>query len=72
MRCPKCGSTNVVSNSVSVAKTERRGCLSWTLWILLALCTFGLILIIPIITNNRVVSKVKVVHVCQDCGNSWY
>ena len=36
------------------------------LWILLACCTCGIALLIPILTRKG--SKTKSVIVCQDCG----
>lgn len=71
IRCKKCGSTNVVVQAVTEVKTKHRGCLGWTLWILLAICTFGLILIIPLITNSKTKSKTHSEAVCQSCGNRW-
>lgn len=47
MVCPKCGSSNVIVQAVTDVKTKHRGCSGWMLWILLAICTVGLILIIP-------------------------
>lgn len=72
MICKKCKSENVVVENETQIKTKRRGCLGWILWILLAIVTFGLILIIPIITNSKVKSKSKRVAICQSCGNKWY
>ena len=69
--CPKCGSHNIKVENETKVSTKRRGLLGWSLWILLALCTFGLILIIPIITNSKVKSKSNVVGICQNCGHKW-
>lgn len=75
MKCKKCGSTNLSINEVADvnAKTKHRGCLGWCLWILLALCTCGLIIIIPLITNSKtkVKTNIRKRAVCQDCGFSW-
>lgn len=71
MICPKCQSENVKVDNVTEVKTKHRGCLSWCLWILLALCTCGLILIIPLITNSKTKSKTKTMAVCQNCGHTW-
>lgn len=71
MTCPKCGSSNVTVQVVESVKTKHRGCFSWLLWILLAICTFGLILIIPLITNGKTKSKMHTVAVCQNCGKRW-
>lgn len=69
--CPKCGSSNVRLENETEVVTKRRGCLGWLLWILLAVFTLGLILIIPLITNSKVKSKSKVVGICQECGHKW-
>jgi len=71
MQCPKCNSTNVTVQPVTTVKTKHRGCLGWAFWILLAICTFGIILIIPLLTNSKIKSKTKIMAVCQNCGNSW-
>lgn len=71
MVCPKCGSENVTVQAVTDVKTKRRGCLGWCLWILLACCTLGLILIIPLLTNSKTKSKTHSEAVCQNCGNRW-
>lgn len=71
MVCPKCGSENVTVQAVTDVKTKRRGCLGWCLWILLAICTVGLILIIPLLTNSKTKSKIHTEAICQDCGNRW-
>ncbi|MDR0883135.1 MAG: hypothetical protein LBN05_00780 [Oscillospiraceae bacterium] len=68
-RCPHCGSTAVQYFPVTQVKTKQRGCIGWTLWILLAICTCGLILIIPAITNSKTKSKTRVQAVCQQCGH---
>lgn len=72
MKCPKCGSENVTVTNETEVKTKRRGCLKWCLWLLLAVCTFGLILIIPILTNSKTKSKNRTVCICQNCGKRWY
>lgn len=72
MKCIKCGSANVRVENEVTTNTQRRGCLGWCLWILLAICTFGLILIIPLLTNSKTTSKVRTVCICQDCGHKWY
>ena len=69
MQCPKCGSSDVKIQAVTEVKTKHRGCLGWFMWILLAICTFGLILIIPLITNSKTKSKTHSEAVCQNCGH---
>jgi len=71
MKCPRCGSDNVTVQAITEVKTKRRGCLGWLLWILLAICTLGLILIIPLITNSKTKSKTHSEAVCQNCGHRW-
>lgn len=71
MICPKCKSENVTVQAVTDVKTKHRGCLGWFMWILLAVCTLGLILIIPLITNSKTKSRTHTEAVCQDCGNRW-
>ena len=71
MICPRCGGNNVTFQAVTEVKTKRRGCFGWFLWILLAICTFGLILIIPLLTNSKTKSKTRTEAICQTCGNRW-
>lgn len=75
MICPKCGSEYVTVQAITETetKTKHRGCLGWAMWILLAVCTCGLILIIPAVTNSRTKTKTRT-HteaICQSCGNRW-
>ena len=67
MVCKKCGSHNVTVQAV--AEQKKRGCLGACCWLLLAVCTCGLILLIPLLTRKG--SKTKQYAVCQDCGNKW-
>lgn len=69
--CPRCNGSNILIQSVTEVSTKHRGCLGWALWILLAFLTFGLILIIPALTNSKVKSKNRSEAVCQSCGNRW-
>lgn len=71
MNCPKCGSDRIVFEAVTETKTKHRSCLGWMLWILLAICTLGLILIIPLITNSKTKSKTHTEAICQNCGHRW-
>lgn len=71
MECSNCGSGNVVIQAVTTTKTKRRGCLGWLLWIILAFCTLGLIIIIPLITNSKTTSSTHSEAVCQSCGKRW-
>ena len=69
MQCPNCGSENVLIQHVTQPVIERRGCISWTFWILLAIFTCGLVLIIPAL--NRIKTETCVEATCQDCGDWW-
>lgn len=64
LRCKHCGSTNVTVQAVE--KQKKRGIIMSLLWILLAVCTCGIALLIPLITRKG--SKTKSVIVCQNCG----
>lgn len=71
MTCKRCGSNNVTVQAVTNVKTKRRGCFGWLMWIALAICTCGLILIIPLLTNSKTKSKTHSEAVCQNCGKRW-
>ncbi len=71
MKCPKCGSEHVNTQIKTDVTTKRRGCFGWCMWILLAVCTLGLILIIPLLTNSKTKTNHQTVAICQDCGNTW-
>lgn len=65
--CPKCGSRNVTAQVVE--KQKKRGCFASIMWILLAICTGGLLLLIPLLTRKG--SKTLTFAVCQNCGHKW-
>jgi formate-dependent nitrite reductase membrane component NrfD len=67
----RCGSGNVHVQAVTTIKYRHRGCFGWLLWILLAIITVGLILIIPLLTNTKVKSKTHTEAICQNCGFRW-
>jgi len=71
VHCPRCGSSYVTFQVVTDVRTVHRGCIGWALWILLAVCTLGLILIIPLLTNSKTKSTNHTQAICQNCGNSW-
>lgn len=71
MTCKKCKSNNVTVNFKQKIYTKHRGCLGWSLWLLLAVCTCGLILIIPALSNSKVKSKSKKIAICNNCGHTW-
>lgn len=71
MICPRCNSSNIYVQAVTNTKIKSRGCIGWFFWILLAICTVGLILIIPLLTNSKVKSKTHSEAVCQNCGKRW-
>lgn len=65
--CPKCGSRNVTAQVVE--KQKKRGCFASIMWILLAICTLGTVLLIPLLTHKG--SKTLTFAVCQNCGHRW-
>lgn len=67
MNCPKCNSENV--SVQAVAEQKKRGCLMSCVWIALTVCTFGLIILIPLLTKKG--SKTVSYAICQDCGYRW-
>lgn len=67
MKCQKCGSENVVVQVTQ--KQKKRGCFAATMWILLAICTCGLILLVPLLTRKG--SKTVTYAVCHNCGYRW-
>jgi len=72
MKCPRCKSENIQAISVTEGKIKRRGCISIFIWIILAFCTCGIILIIPLLrggTKGKIKSKTK--FVCLNCGKEF-
>lgn len=67
MVCPKCNSTNVIVSAV--AEKKKRGCIMSCFWILLAICTLGAIIWIPLLTRKG--SKTVTYAICQSCGKRW-
>ncbi len=67
MVCPRCHSTNV--SVQAVAEQKKRGCLMSIVWIILAVCTLGLIILIPLLMHKG--SKTNTYAVCQSCGHQW-
>lgn len=65
--CPRCRSNNVTVQAV--AEQKKRGCLMSIVWIVLACCTLGLIILIPLLTRKG--SKTKTYAICQSCGHRW-
>lgn len=65
--CPNCRSDKVGVQVVE--RQKKRGCFAAMMWILLAICTCGLVLLIPLLTRKG--SKTKTFAVCQDCGYKW-
>ena len=64
MKCKKCGSENVTIQAV--AEVKKRSLISLLLWALLALCTCGIILVIPLWRGKKT-NTIKYA-ICQDCG----
>ena len=72
MKCPKCGSTNIQAIAKTKGKIKKRGLLATLMWLLLAVCTCGLILIIPLMTGGRKGKiKTKTAFVCMECGKEF-
>lgn len=67
MICSKCGSDRV--NVQIVAEQKKRGCLMSFIWLLLAICTIGAIIWIPLLIRKG--SKTVSYAVCQNCGKRW-
>lgn len=65
-RCPECGSRDIRIQMVTDSK--HMGCIGWYFWILIAIFTLGIALLIPIF---RTTSKTKTMAVCQNCGCSF-
>lgn len=76
MKCPKCGSENVITTPVTVTKSKGktkgfgiiRACFGWVLFsfpgILCGLCGMGK-------RKTKTSTKIKMVSVCQDCGKQF-
>lgn len=72
MKCPKCGSEHIQAITKTTGKIKKRGLISSILWIILALCTCGLILLIPLLSNGgKGKIKSQVSFVCLDCGKEF-
>lgn len=71
MICPKCHGNNIDVQVVTEVITKRRGLLGWMMWIMIIICTIGLVIIIPLLTNSKVKSRQHTIAVCQDCGYRW-
>jgi hypothetical protein len=69
--CEKCANTKVTVSVVEKIKTKRRGLLGWLMWAIIILCTCGIAIIIPLLTNKTIGSKTNKIAVCQCCGHSW-
>lgn len=67
LTCKYCGSSNVTVQAVE--KTEKRGCLSVLLWIIIAFCTCGLALLFPLLSKKG--STTHTLIVCQNCGSRY-
>lgn len=72
MKCPKCGSENIQAITKTTGKIKKRGLIASLIWILLAVCTFGIILIIPVLTGgSKGKIKSKTAFVCLNCGKEF-
>ena len=78
MKCPKCRSENVEIQMVSEVKEKRKkGILYWIfigwwwepiLWVFL---TIPKLIFTIFGRKTKVVTEVKKIAICQDCGHSW-
>lgn len=76
MKCPKCGSENIISQAVTETTTEGKTkgygwikaciatCITGPFGLLCGLCGMGK-------GKTKTTTSAKVVHVCQDCGNQF-
>lgn len=72
MKCPKCKSENIQAISKTSGKIKKRGIIATLIWIMLAICTCGIILIIPILTGgSKGKIKTKTSFVCLNCGKEF-
>lgn len=72
MNCKKCGSKNIQVTSDTSGKIKKRGCLMNLVHILLIILTFGLWLIIPLLTGgSKGKIKTNTKAVCMNCGYKW-
>lgn len=66
--CSRCGEEEKI-NLQAVAEQKKRGFISIMMWLLLAVCTLGAIIWIPLIRGKK--SKTITYAICQKCGNRW-
>lgn len=71
MTCKKCESDKINVQMVVKTSKKGRGICKSLLWLILAMFTCGLILIIPLLTKSKIKSKKQKYAVCQNCGYSW-
>lgn len=76
MKCPKCHSENITSQTVSETVTEEKtkgfgwmkSCIGFFLFnipgILCGLCGMGK-------GRSKTTTTTRIIHVCQNCGNRW-
>lgn len=68
LQCPKCGSTNVTVMPAKTSNPKPKDVWGWVIWILFVVCTLGLVLLQPLLTNT---GKQKAQAICQVCGHVW-
>ena len=78
--CPRCRSTDVTTQVLTdyTLKTQRKGCLWWLVvgwwWVAVKWIVFTLpALIFKLFGSKRqkIVTRHRVAHVCQRCGETW-
>ena len=77
MKCPKCGSDHVTSQAITETHSQEitkgfgwiKACIGFLLFnvwgILCGLCGMGK-------RKQTTTTRSKVIHICQNCGYSWY
>lgn len=78
MTCPKCRSENVTTQVVATTKEKRKKGLAYWIfigwwWELCAWLLFGIFKLLHVLFSKKtkIVSEVKTVAVCQNCGHRW-
>ncbi len=78
MKCPRCGSSDVLVQAVSEVKEKRKkGWLYWLLigwwWEPISWLLFGIFKLLVVIFSRKkkIVTKINTIAVCQNCGKRW-
>lgn len=69
--CEKCGSKNIDLFDMKKANSAR-GASFWAFWVLLAIFSCGLaLLILPLFAGSPVKDEIYTLAVCKNCGHKW-